>query len=310
MTRPPSKPDIDAGREPYFIRRQYLDEAGHLVLRKSRGGEVSLFEHRRDRPGLTTCTSNTPSESYLVVVNLRPLGAHYVLHDRKRIPRRSLQRGSLALFDLRDIWGAELDQPFHTLNFLAAQAAFDELFGEYRVRGLKRLSLESFYQDRDDVMLDLALAVSPALRKPWEINRLIADYIFRAMTTHLAQTYGGIDFSSSRHTGGLSPARERLVKDMMLADLAGEFTLRELAEACGLSDAHFSREFRQTTGKPPHRWLLEQRVERAKDLLAYTERNISEIALACGFADQSHLTRVFSRATGLTPGAWRRARKS
>ena len=64
--------------------------------------------------------------------------------------------------------------------------------------------------------------------------------------------------------------------------------------------------FKQITGMPPHRWLLMQRVTRAKDLLRGTITPIAEIALTCGFSDQSHLTRVFSKTFGISPGAWRR----
>jgi len=285
-----------------------LDAAGHLALTKRKGAEVSLVQYRRDRPGFTTCTPNPPSESYLVAINLRPLGPHCVWRDQKCIPRQNLQRGSLSLFDLRDPWHAELDLPFHTVNFSVAQGAFDELTSESRVQGINRLSFDSFCRDRDEVMLYLALALLPALNRPREINRIFADHVAWAVKAHLAQTYGGLRIYSGPRMGGLSPARERLAKDMMLADLAGELSIRDLAEACGLSQAHFSRAFRQATGKPPHRWLLEQRVERAKNLLAYTEDNISEIALKCGFADQSHLTRIFLRAIGVTPGAWRKVR--
>jgi AraC-like DNA-binding protein len=59
-------------------------------------------------------------------------------------------------------------------------------------------------------------------------------------------------------------------------------------------------------GIAPHRWLLNRRVELAKDLLRDRESSLSEIALRCGFADQSHFTRVFTRRAGVSPGSWRR----
>lgn len=285
-----------------------LDGAEQIVLRSRKDAEVSLVQYRRDRPGFTDCTPNAPSESYLVAVNLRPLGAHCVWRARKCIPRQNLRHGALSLFDLRDAWHAELDQPFYTVNFSIAQGAFDELVSERRDQRAGRLWFKSFCQGRDEVMLHLALALLPALKNPREVNRIFADHVAWAVTAHLAETYGGVRPDNGLCMGGLSPARERIAKDMMLANLAGEMSIRDLAEACGFSQAHFSRAFRQATGKPPHRWLLEQRVERAKKLLAHTDDDISAIALACGFADQSHLTRVFFRATGITPGAWRRAR--
>jgi AraC family transcriptional regulator len=73
-----------------------------------------------------------------------------------------------------------------------------------------------------------------------------------------------------------------------------------------LSVSHFSRAFRRTIGVAPHRWLLTRRVEVAKEKLRDRRFSLSDVPLACGFADQSHLTRVFTGRVGLSPGAWRR----
>ncbi len=80
----------------------------------------------------------------------------------------------------------------------------------------------------------------------------------------------------------------------------------EAAQQCGLSVSHFARAFKETTGLPPHRWLIRRRVEVAEALLRNSRMSLTEVALTCGFADQSHFTRVFSRVVGISPGAWRR----
>jgi AraC-like DNA-binding protein len=61
-------------------------------------------------------------------------------------------------------------------------------------------------------------------------------------------------------------------------------------------------------GIAPHNWLLTRRIEVAKEQLRSSQLSLSDVALACGFADQSHFTRVFTRMVGVSPGAWRRAR--
>lgn len=83
--------------------------------------------------------------------------------------------------------------------------------------------------------------------------------------------------------------------------------LKDVARECRLSVSHFSRAFRRTTGVAPHNWLLTHRVDVAKETLRNTQLSLSEVALVCGFADQSHLTRVFTSMVGVSPGAWRRA---
>jgi len=93
---------------------------------------------------------------------------------------------------------------------------------------------------------------------------------------------------------------------LIARDLSRPLRLAEFARACGLSKGHFSAAFRNTFGRPPHQWLLLQRLERAKLLIATTNHALSVIAIEIGFADQSHLTRIFSRHIGLSPAAWRR----
>lgn len=90
------------------------------------------------------------------------------------------------------------------------------------------------------------------------------------------------------------------------AHLEQPLRVAELAAACGYSPAHFARAFRETFGQPVHRYVLGRRIQRARTLLTGDASPIAEVALACGFASQAHLTAAFRRETGITPGAWRR----
>ncbi len=159
-------------------------------------------------------------------------------------------------------------------------------------------------------MFHLALALLPAIENPHQVSTLFADHMYGAIRLHLAINYGGLVVPEEQSRGGLAPWQERLVKDLLLDDLASDTSLSDLARACGISSRHFSRAFRATNGLPPHRWLLERRVERAKFLLENSSTEISHIARECGFADQSHLTRLFRQLIGTTPAAWRRSRRS
>jgi AraC family transcriptional regulator len=149
------------------------------------------------------------------------------------------------------------------------------------------------------------------LARPEHATALFTDHVFLAMVAHLAGVYGGLDRPDVRVYAAprgrmLTPLQERRVTSRLLDDLAGDASLSELASLCGLSRSYFIRAFKQTTGMPPHRWQLMQRVRRAKDLLRGTGMSIADVAAACGFTDQSHLTRVFTKAFRVSPGAWRR----
>jgi transcriptional regulator of acetoin/glycerol metabolism/AraC-like DNA-binding protein len=107
--------------------------------------------------------------------------------------------------------------------------------------------------------------------------------------------------------GGLPSHTMRRVCDYVDAHLSESIDLTELAAVAGLSLFHFAREFKQSAGVTPHYYLVRRRVERAHHMLARTALSLSEVALAAGFADQSHLTRHFRRMIGMTPGEFRRS---
>jgi malate dehydrogenase (oxaloacetate-decarboxylating) len=125
-------------------------------------------------------------------------------------------------------------------------------------------------------------------------------------TIQLVRGPNGSPLRSSPHRGGLAPWQLRRIFDHFDQNLAADICLLELAALVGLSQAHFSRQFKISTGLPPHRYKLTIRIERAKQLLLRGELGLKEIALSCGFFDQGHLSKAFRRAVGLSPGAWQR----
>jgi AraC-like DNA-binding protein len=144
----------------------------------------------------------------------------------------------------------------------------------------------------DAMATDLA-AGSPA-------GSLVGDCLVAALCASL--------FTSTRRTdkaGGLVSAARRRVLERIEQDLDRPLTLADLAVEAGLGVRQFCRAFRATTGASPHQYVLERRIERAQKLIA-SGGMLAEVALQCGFADQSQLTRSFSRRVGLTPAAYRR----
>ena len=111
----------------------------------------------------------------------------------------------------------------------------------------------------------------------------------------------------ARVHGGLSSLAKRRVLERIDAGLDARLTIESLAHEVGLSAAHFARAFKQTLGRAPHQYLLERRLERARQLIETTDASLSDIAQRTGFADQAHFTRLFKRAFGATPGALMRA---
>lgn len=100
--------------------------------------------------------------------------------------------------------------------------------------------------------------------------------------------------------------RLRRVKAYVDAHLGEDIDVVDLASAAGFSQRHFARSFLREMGETPHRWLMQQRLEKAKKLLADTDQPLCLIADSCGFASQSHLTTVLKQSSGMTPDRWRK----
>jgi AraC family transcriptional regulator len=96
------------------------------------------------------------------------------------------------------------------------------------------------------------------------------------------------------------------VKDFVESSLDQDLTLESLAREAGYSRAHFLRMFREAMGTTPHQYVMQRRIAHAEKLLSENDLGVAEIAVACGFSSQAHLTLAFRKQTGLTPAEYRR----
>ena len=158
----------------------------------------------------------------------------------------------------------------------------------------------------DPVARHLRAYLQTARARPSGMCPSCLDHLETAVQAYLRQTHSVIPLSPPVARGGLAPWQLRRAQEMMRSHLDEAMPLAELARACNLSPGHFARAFRQATGQPPHRWLMEQRIEKAKQLLVDSTLSLAQIAWTCGFADQSHFTRVFAQLVQSSPGQWRR----
>jgi AraC family transcriptional regulator len=150
---------------------------------------------------------------------------------------------------------------------------------------------------------------TPLIGEPHEPAPPSVPHTAVALRAHLAAAYGSMPPPVSSQAGGLAPWQQRRAEDMLRAGVAGGVRLDEVARRCNLSLSQFGRTFKKTTGLTPHRWLVQRRLERAQDLLLWSTLSLAQIALDCGFSEQSHFTRTFTRLVGTSPGEWRRQRR-
>ena len=161
---------------------------------------------------------------------------------------------------------------------------------------------------RDPLIEQIAHAVHGEMRKPGPAGRLLIDTLSSVLSVHILRHHSNLSPSQlplARSEGTLAPRRLQAVLDFVEANLERNIMLEDLALQAGLSAYHFARSFKAAVGRSPHAYLNERRVARARILLGRREPSLAEVALACGYCSQSHLTRAFKQVTGVTPGAFR-----
>jgi AraC-like DNA-binding protein len=282
-----------------------IDRPPTLLARSSSKARIG-FTRMRSSHAMRGRSLNVPPEeafSFHVPLSLPFFTSLWTAGRRREVP--DFRLGDAQLVDLRDNPRVDLDTPFDSLRFYIPQIALDEMANEEGIRRVKGLYAPNF-GSRDLVMFGLAQALAAAMEQPGDGTAMFSDCIALAFFAHVVPAYGSVSAEGRRARGGLAPWQLQRARDFINAYLAGDPSISQVADKCGLSASYFVRAFKQTTGVPPHRWLTKQRVERAKELLQDLGQELSDIAQLCGFVDQSHFTRVFSRSEGYSPGRWRR----
>jgi AraC family transcriptional regulator len=177
-------------------------------------------------------------------------------------------------------------------------------------RGIDGYSINSGTAFDDPIISHLGRTLLPALERPTQANQLFIDQAAFTLQAHFAYRYARLRNRGAFYRGGLTPSQERRAKELIRAHIDGTISVERLAQECGLSRSQFFRAFKWTTGKTPHGWLIQSRVEMSKELLLTSGLSLAEVASACGFANPSHFTRVFARYVGTAPGVWRAIQRS
>jgi len=189
------------------------------------------------------------------------------------------------------------------------RAMVDELAGEMFGLEAKDVELRPLLGDRDPLLEQLALALLAALRRRESgSDGLYADSLARMAAMQVLRHHmlrAGKPAAPADDMRAMPPGMRR-VHDFIEAALDRELGLERLAREAGVSAHTLPRAFLRAFGETPHRYVLNRRLERARELLIATDMPVVDIALATGFSSQSHLATAFRRLTGVTPGEYRK----
>jgi len=138
---------------------------------------------------------------------------------------------------------------------------------------------------------------------------MFVDALTIALASQLAAAFSEKAAAQAPADAGLPRSVLRRVLERIDSGLDGSLAIEDLAREAGLSPAHFARSFKKMTGKAPHQFVMQRRLDEARRALDSSDPDILNVALRFGFADQAHLTRLFKRAFNVTPGHYVRQRR-
>ena len=294
----------EVGSRDYFRLRTPASAAA-LTLRES---DVAPAHSKPEVLGRRSAIAIPQRDAYILNIQRQDFDDHELSLRGRSVPVVPFPKGMLALVNLALDPTPYRDSTLDCFSFYLRRETFDRLADELGGNRIDDLAIKPGVATDDPVIRNLGSCLRLATEPAEHANALFVDHVVMALHTHLARRYGGMRIPRTSGRGSLRPWQLRIARDTIDAHLDGQISLAQIAEACTLSVSHFARAFTFSTGIPPHRWLMQRRIERAKHLMRTTTASLAEIAVACGFSDQSHLSRVFSQAVGMTPGQWRQAR--
>jgi len=252
-----------------------------------------------------------PSQDHLLVLHRDGPVQVESLTDRK-IGRRVVPAGGIHLIAPGTDFGMILTGAIETVHVYVRRAIIEEVALEMVDGDPARLEIPSTIVECDKALHALIDASAYAVEDESLGSSMFADYLSRTIAAQLIRSYSKAKLKGGgRLTGSacLSPTLSEAV-DYMNANIDSAINLSDIAQATNRSPSHVARMFRTELGMPPHRYLINLRVEKARRLLEKTSMSIAEIAYECGFAHQEHLTRLFRRHCGTTPAAFRRSKRN
>jgi AraC family transcriptional regulator len=223
---------------------------------------------------------------------------------RTRLKRRVAPGGQFILPGGVDFW-VRLCRPLTSVHLYIRDSLLRDVAAEIFAGDPAHAEILPCLGELDPVIEDLARAANHAMASQDASSHLMADYLSRALAARLLTRSQAPLQTAAAPT--LSQTQQSRVQDYIRAHLAHPIGLADLAAIAGTSQTAFARGFKRATGTSPYRYLMQERIAQATRLLTNTQTPIAEIALACGFSHQEHLTRLFHRETGTTPAARRRA---
>ncbi|MGV0028835.1 helix-turn-helix domain-containing protein [Phormidesmis priestleyi] len=214
-------------------------------------------------------------------------------------------KGDIAITPAEMPFFARWEGEDHYMQIRVASRFIQQVAREALEINPDRLELLPEFRTRDPQIEAIGLMLLAELQQGNCGSRLYIESLTNILAVHLIRQYTTTQPQRPVYEGGLPQRQLSQVLDYMNDHLEQDIKLADLAALLNMSQFHFSHLFKQAIGTSPYQYLLQQRVEQAKQLLKEGDRSIMDIALLCGFNSHSHLSKQFRQLTGVTPKTYR-----
>ncbi|GGN52350.1 AraC family transcriptional regulator [Streptomyces albiflavescens] len=263
------------------------------------GWEHAYVSTQRERPYHATFEA---APTHLLILHL---GGPVTVRRRtgRSMQTERIPAGGFFLHPAGRALDVELQGRLDTVHLYLADSVLQDAHGEGQA-----VEIAEELGSSDPLIEQLVLALDGVVRR-WEPSaRTYADHLVGTLAAHLAHAHAaGRPVDRDSASPGLTGQQLTSARELMESRLSEPLPVAEVASVTGLSTSQFTRRFRASTGKSPHQFLLQLRLDHARRLLRTTTVPIADVAVRCGFSHQEHLTRVMRDKLGTTPAVFRRA---
>jgi AraC family transcriptional regulator len=217
-----------------------------------------------------------------------------------------VQPGAVSILTRAEQSQWKWDHPIDVSHIYLANAALASVAGEVFERDIQDVEMDDHVSSKDMVLTALMAAFESELDTGGLGGRLYVESLKNQLCIHLLRRYANVVFRENRCRGRLSAAQRRLLEDYVEENIERNISLEDLAAIAQLSVSTLIRRVHAEFDCPPHAYVLRRRIERAKSLLTSSrDVPLKVVAAESGFADQSHMTRLFRRVLNVTPVEYR-----
>lgn len=266
------------------------------------GWKNILVEEFCQPPGQEKYQSQT-EHTLCLSLNRRPSRLSQVIGDRRHTSLCT--KGDLSIAPAGALFFCQWDGEDQYLRIRIGSQFLQQVAREAIEIDPDRVELLPEFRVRNPQIEQIGTMLLTELKNGGLAEQLYVDSLTNLLAVHLLRGYSATRPRVALYDGGLSDRQLLQVTDYINDRLGHDIKLSDLAQLLEMSQFHFSRLFKRSLGVTPHQYVLQQRVERAKQLLKQTELSVIEIALLCGFSSHSHLGKWFRQHTGMTPKAYR-----